>query len=673
ALAGGDAKHPLVRAAAKDLLRARGRCLVVAGEPLPAEAHALVHRINAQLGAPGKTMVYIEPVCGDVDCTRSMRELAADMDAGKVEALLILGGNPVYDAPADVPLARLLPRVRFTMHHAARPNETAAACAWTVPETHFLEHWSDARAFDGTASVVQPLVAPLHAGISPHEMLALLLAPVGGAPRDWIRSQWLREAPGLATEELWRSILRDGVVADSAFRPVQVSARDVALDMPNAAQGWTLVLRSDQSLRDGEFANNAWLQEIPRTHSKITWDNAAYVSPASAKALGVDTGDKVEITANAARIEAPVWVLPGQPDDTVAIALGNGRRRAGRVGNGVGVDAYPLRASVNPWSTEGAKVRRIQGSHEFAATQTHADMHRRDVVRRLNVPEAQRLFGKPIDDGNPPESLWPEWTYPGYRWAMVVDLTSCIGCNACTIACQAENNIPTVGKDEVRRGREMHWIRVDRYYEGSPQRPRTHFQPVPCMQCEKAPCEPVCPVGATVHDSEGINVQVYNRCVGTRFCSNNCPYKVRRFNFLHYAKRDGEPPLDARNPEVTLRMRGVMEKCNYCLQRIARARIETEREGRRIRDGEVVTACQAACPTRAITFGDLSDPDSAVSRAKRSPLDYALLKDLSTKPRTTYHAKVINPNVEVEAPVKEEPREPAERPVPPPGSGQRGD
>jgi Fe-S-cluster-containing dehydrogenase component len=331
-------------------------------------------------------------------------------------------------------------------------------------------------------------------------------------------------------------------------------------------------------------------------------------------------------------------------------------------------------------------VRRLEGHHEFATTQTHADMHDRDPVRRLSMAEAERLREAPPEHEPPPETLYPEWTYPGYRWAMVVDLTSCIGCNACTIACQAENNIPTVGKEEVRRGREMHWIRVDRYYEGVAANPRTHFQPVPCMQCENAPCEVVCPVGATVHDSEGINVQVYNRCVGTRFCSNNCPYKVRRFNFLHYTKRDGEPPLDARNPEVTLRMRGIMEKCNYCLQRITRARIETEREGRRIEDGEVVTACQAACPTLAITFGDLADPKSAVSQAKRSPLDYALLRELNTRPRTTYHARVLNPNPELDPhpgplPGEREKSElrqeekgppPWDRPVPPAGPGQRG-
>jgi molybdopterin-containing oxidoreductase family iron-sulfur binding subunit len=675
AIGGNRIEDATLAASARDLQAHRGRCVVVPGESLPPEAHALAHRINAQLGAVGSTVEYIAPVCGDVDCTHSLQELAADMAAGKVDTLLILGGNPVYDAPGDVPFRELLGHVPFSVHHALRPDETSAACTWHAPLTHFLEHWSDTRAFDGTASIVQPVVAPLHGGISAHELVAMLLAPVTGGPRDWVRAQWLGPSIDDAGEQRWRAMLRDGVVPDSAAQPLQVSARDVTLDAPAAAKSWTLVFRPDQSLHDGEFANNAWLQEIPRTHSKLVWDNAAYLSAASAKSLGVEIGDRIEIASGKSRVVAPVWILPGQPDDTITLPLGNGRSRVGRVGNGVGFDAYPLRPAAACWAAPAASVRKVEGEHVFATTQNHDEMAEREPVRRFDVGEVRKRGDKPIEDTAPPETLYPEWTYPGYRWAMVVDLTSCIGCNACTIACQAENNIPTVGKDEVRRGREMHWIRVDRYYEGSRAKPRTHFQPVPCMQCENAPCELVCPVGATVHDSEGINVQVYNRCVGTRFCSNNCPYKVRRFNFLHYTKRDGEPPLDARNPQVTLRMRGIMEKCNYCLQRITRARLETEREGRRIKDGEVVTACQAVCPTRAITFGDLSDPQSAVSKAKRSPLDYALLRELNTRPRTTYHAKVVNPNPDIplgeggsEGPSKP----PWDRPVGPITPGERG-
>jgi molybdopterin-containing oxidoreductase family iron-sulfur binding subunit len=388
---------------------------------------------------------------------------------------------------------------------------------------------------------------------------------------------------------------------------------------------------------DGRFANNTWLQELPRSDSKLTWDNAALVSPASAVELGVATGDIVDITLDGRALRAPVWVTPAQPDASIALPLGYGRTRAGSIGNGVGFNAYALRTAENPSSASGATVTKAVGRHEFATTQDHARMEGRDLARQVPLSRIGELQPQRAHD-----SLYPGWPYDGYRWAMAIDLNSCIGCNACTIACQAENNIPTVGKDQVIAGREMHWIRVDRYYE----RGRSLFQPVPCMHCENAPCEYVCPVEASVHDSEGLNLQVYNRCVGTRFCSQNCPYKVRRFNFLDHTPR-AETLKAQLNPEVTVRMRGVMEKCTYCVQRITRARIEAEKQGRRIRDGEVVTACQAACPTGAIVFGDLSDAQSLVSHAKRSPLDYALLAELNTRPRTSYAARVVNRNPEL--------------------------
>jgi len=637
----GAADLPLVRTAAQDLLAHRGRALVVAGESLPPAAHALVHRLNAQLGAAGATVAYIEPVAGDVNCGASLRELVTDLDAGRVEALVILGGNPAYDAPADAGFAAALRRASRTLHQGLYEDETAALCAWHVPEAHYLEDWSDARAFDGTASVVQPLIAPLHGALSRHEVMALL-AGAPERPRDLVRTQWRGQGAAADFDESWRAALREGVIPGTEFRPVAATARRVDFTPPPAVTGtWSVVVRPDPCVRDGAFANNAWLQELPKPHSKLTWDNAAFMSAGSAAKAGVKTGDMVEIASGDGRVEAPVWILPDHADGAVTLALGFGRARAGRVGNGVGVDAYALRTFAAPW-TAGAAVRKAAGRHAFATTQNHDRMEGREPVRVVRADEAAR--GARIPDETPKESLYPPWTYDSYRWGMAIDLNACIGCNACTIACQAENNIPTVGAEQVRRGREMHWIRVDRYYEGPAKDPRTYFQPVPCMQCEDAPCEAVCPVGATVHDSEGINVQVYNRCVGTRFCSNNCPYKVRRFNFLHFAAGPGEPPLEARNPEVTVRMRGVMEKCNYCLQRITRARIETDREGRRIADGEVVTACQAACPTRAITFGDLADPQSAVSAAARSPLRYALLAELNTRPRTTYLARVVNPH-----------------------------
>jgi molybdopterin-containing oxidoreductase family iron-sulfur binding subunit len=495
-----------------------------------------------------------------------------------------------------------------------------------------MEHWSDARALDGSASIVQPLIAPLYGGVSPHELLSLLL---GGSTNGHaiVRETW-RDID-------WEASLRQGLIAGTAFKPQLPPLKSISLGEEPTVGGWTVRFVADQSVLDGRFANNAWLQELPRSHTKLTWDNAALLSPASAGTLGVATGDLLEIGVGERRLVAPAWTLPGHADDTVTLALGYGRTRAGSVGNAVGFDTYRIRALRNPWSVEGATVRKAPGRHEFATTQNHARMEGRDLARHVTLQDLIEK-GKAWAEETPRNSLYPEWPYQGYRWAMVVSLNTCIGCNACTIACQAENNIPVVGKDEVIAGREMHWIRVDRYYEEG----RTLFQPVPCMHCENAPCEYVCPVGAAVHDSEGLNVQVYNRCVGTRFCSQNCPYKVRRFNFLEYSKT--EESLGAqKNPEVTVRMRGVMEKCTYCVQRITRARIEANKEERRIRDGEVITACQAACPTGAIVFGDLNDPGSAVNRAKRSPLRYDLLAELNTRPRTSYEGRVINRNPEI--------------------------
>jgi Fe-S-cluster-containing dehydrogenase component len=625
---------------ARALAARPGRALVVAGESLTPQAHALVHALNARLGASGKIVAYIEPVVGDVSCAASIAELAHDIEAGAVGALVILGGNPAYDAPADLGFAELIGKVPFSLHLAQAANETTRRCRWTVPGTHFLEQWSDARAHDGTASIVQPLIAPLTGGISAHELLATLLGTQAASPLEIVRAQWAaRFAPGPG-DESWREALREGIVRGTESQPLALSARPVRYAPASADEGWTLLLHADPSVRDGDHADSAWLQELPRPHSKLTWDNAIYASPAAARRLGAATGDLLEIGSNERRIRGPLWVLPGQSDATLSVALGYGRREAGEVGRNVGFDAYPLRSAANPWCVPGVTVQRVAGRHAFATTQQHARMDERDPVKRMRL--ADLVAGARIPDETPRESLYPDWPYEGYRWAMSIDLGACIGCSACTIACQAENNIPVVGKDQVRAGREMHWIRVDRYYEGEAESPRTHFQPVPCMHCERAPCEEVCPVGATVHDAEGLNVQVYNRCVGTRFCSQNCPYKVRRFNFLAVSARSWEPPLEARNPEVTVRMRGVMEKCNYCQQRIVRARIEADRENRRLREGEVVTACQAVCPTKAIVFGDLNDPQSAVAAARRSPRQYALLAELNTRPRTTYLAKVID-------------------------------
>ncbi|HEX4928384.1 MAG TPA: 4Fe-4S dicluster domain-containing protein [Burkholderiales bacterium] len=613
------------KAILEDLKKNRG--VILAGESLSPQAHARVHRLNGELGA---SVSYVPPA--QIDAL-PLPPLVEDMRAGRVKLLLILEGNPAYDAPADLAFAEALAAVPLSVHLSLYFDETSARSTWHVPATHFMEHWSDARAFDGTAAIVQPVIAPLYDGVSPHEMVSLVLQE-SRRGYDIVRETW-RDID-------WPAALRSGVVPESASRTVKVAPRSV--DMPRAAprEGWSVRFVPDQSVLDGRFANNAWLQELPRSESKITWDNAALLSPASAKTLGVAVDDMLEISLGERRLLAPVWLVPGHADGTVTLALGYGRTHAGSVGNGVGFNAFLLRTSTSLWKAHGVSLRKAPGHHGFATTQNHARMEGRDLARHVRLEELVKK-GKAWDEETPRHSLYKEWPYEGYRWAMVVSLNNCVGCNACTIACQAENNIPVVGREEVIAGREMHWIRVDRYYQQHDYGEVTLFQPVPCMHCENAPCEYVCPVEAAVHDSEGLNLQVYNRCVGTRFCSQNCPYKVRRFNFLQYSSHD-ENLKAQKNPEVTVRRRGVMEKCTYCVQRIQRARIEAEKANRRIADGEVITACQAACPTGAIVFGDLNDPGSAVNRAKRSPLEYDLLAELNTRPRTSYEGRVLNRN-----------------------------
>jgi molybdopterin-containing oxidoreductase family iron-sulfur binding subunit len=623
-------KGPRYQAIWKDLQANRG--VILAGESLSPAAHALVHRLNAELRAP---VDYLPPV--DETDAAPLAELVRDMRGGEVQVLVMLGGNPAYDAPADVEFARALAGVPLAVHLSLYYDETSAAATWHVPATHFMEHWSDARAYDGSAAIVQPLIAPLYDGVSPHELLSLLLGD-GRSGYDLVRAQW-RGAD-------WDAALRGGVVPGSAFRPVAVTPRSTELPKVEPTPGWSVRFVADQSVLDGRFANNGWLQELPRSDSKLTWDNAALLSPASAAALGIATGDRLQIAAGERKLVAPAWVEPGHAEATITLALGYGRTRAGRVGDNVGCNAYALRTTAAAWSAANVQVAKAPGRHEFATTQNHARMEGRDLARSLDI--ADWVPGAKVFESDEPEhSLYPAWPYEGYRWAMSIDLNTCIGCNACTIGCQAENNIPVVGKEQVIAGREMHWIRVDRYYQNEGDDERTLFQPVPCMHCENAPCEYVCPVEAAVHDSEGLNVQVYNRCVGTRFCSQNCPYKVRRFNFLEYSSEE-EPLKAQKNPEVTVRMRGVMEKCTYCVQRITRGRIEAEKRGERIRDGEVVTACQAACPTGAIVFGDLNDPKSRVNERKASPLAYHLLAELNTRPRTGYEGRLTNRNADLD-------------------------
>ena len=657
-------------AVAADLREHAGRSLVVPGDHQAASVHALVHAMNERLGAFGKTVTHRDPAeVEPVAQAESLNRLVADMRAGRVDLLFILGGNPVYDAPADIGFADALTmHVPLRIHWGLYADETAALCHWHIPALHELESWSDARARDGAVTILQPLTAPLYGGHSVHELLAWINDADTRSDYEIVRAYWRERYSGPDFDAFWRRSLRDGLVADSTLPPRRLAVRaDLATALPPAALpdgSLEIQFRPAYAVWDGRYANNAWLQELPDPLSKLTWDNPVWISPVTAARFGLRNGQYVELVYRGRALTAPVWIMPGHADGTITLHLGYGRTQAGRVGSGVGADVNALRTSAAPWSDYGLSVRLPEtgaawfarsGEPRFAAlptTQQHHTIHGRDLVQVV-APEALVRRGAATPAEALPKSLYAAYPETGNAWGMVIDLNVCTGCSACVIACQAENNIPVVGRDEVLRGREMHWLRVDRYYAGTPDNPTVHFQPVPCMHCQNAPCEPVCPVHASVHDSEGLNDQVYNRCVGTRFCQSNCPYKVRRFNFYEYARapatNEGAPIMAAlRNPDVTVRSRGVMEKCTYCVQRISAARIEAEKDGRPIRDGDVVTACQAVCPTRAIVFGNISDPDSAVARLRKEPQHYALLAELGTRPRTTYLAKVRNLDTEAD-------------------------
>ena len=648
-------------AVVSDLQSHRGRALVTVGEEQSASVHTLVHRINKALGAVGQTLELIDPVDPDpVDQTRSLAELCEAMRSGSVEVLVISGANPVYDAPADLGFAEALEHVPTRIHHGLYDDETADRCHWHLPGTHVLEEWSDARAHDGTASLIQPLIAPLYGGRSLHELLALAAGDETTSGYEIVRDFWSRELPGAVTfDSRWREWLHAGVIPDTAFPTRNRTASDAPLEFAEAGPpaGLEVVFRTDPTIGDGRLANCAWLQELPKPLTLTTWDNTAWISAATAAELGIENGDELRLRAADAEATSAAWIVEGQPDGTITVHLGYGRRRAGSVGTGAGTDLYPLRTVDSPWLRTDVTVERTGERIAIACTQTHHSMEGRDIVRTQKVSELRAEDGHDAAHGEEaegghgshhPDLLTPH-EYDGHAWGMVIDIASCTGCSACVVACQSENNIPVVGKEEVLLGREMHWLRVDRYYEEQEGEQRVHHQPVPCMHCEQAPCEVVCPVAATTHSDEGLNEMTYNRCVGTRYCANNCPYKVRRFNFFQYADTRTESLALLANPDVTVRTRGVMEKCTYCVQRINQARIEAKREGREVREGEVVTACQATCPAQAISFGDLNDPDSAVSRARRDARNYGLLEELNTKPRTTYLTQVTNPNEELGA------------------------
>jgi molybdopterin-containing oxidoreductase family iron-sulfur binding subunit len=731
--AGESSLHGL-DAVARDLQQHKGASIVIAGREAPAAVHALAHAMNAALGNVGKTVLYSDPIeANSVDQRQSLQELVNDIDGGKVEMLVIVGGNPVYNTPADQKLDQdRLFKTKLRIHLSQYKDETSELCHWHIPETHYLEAWSDTRSFDGTVSIVQPLIEPLYQNKSAHELLAVFTPKYDQKPYEIIREYWTasrqsavgsrqsatasqqsvggsRESAGGATavarptpdpaatppadfDAWWRQCVHDGFIPNTALAAKTVSANSgtgnqtnaggtpaVPVNSGNSSPGsgsFEIVFRTDPTIYDGRFANNGWLQELPKPLTKITWDNAALISPNTAKQLGItktigEKGgdihvDTLKITHAGKTISeaVPTWITPGHPDGVVTLHLGYGRRRAGRVGNDHGFNAYEIRTSGSPWSASGVQVEKGADQHLLAVTQLHFNLEDRDFskedrdILRSQTLEEYLHHGADNHETHVPkedETLYDPKLYDykeqgmGYAWGMAIDLNNCVGCNACTIACQSENNIPVVGKEQVVRSREMHWIRLDTYFKGDdPSNPEsTNFMPVPCMHCENAPCEPVCPVHATVHSAEGLNDMVYNRCVGTKYCSNNCPYKVRRFNFLLY--QDWETPTYQlmRNPDVSVRSRGVMEKCTYCVQRIQGAKIQSELEGRKVRDGEIVTACQAVCPTEAIVFGDVNDPNSKVSKLKAEQRNYGLLADLNTKPRTSYLSALRNPNPEI--------------------------
>ena len=663
-VSGAEADHPghaqWVKSLVADLQKHRGSSIVLAGEHQPPSVHALAHALNHALGNVGKTVIYTDPVEADPgNQLASLRDLVEDMKAGRVDLLVVVDSNPVFTAPVDLSFSEHFLKVRLRVHLSLYQDETAVLCHWHVPQAHYLESWSDARAFDGTTTILQPLIAPLYDGKSAHRLLSALLGRPERPSHDIVREYWEKQNLSGDFENSWQTALHDGLLAGTALPPKQVSlkrdflgqgAGEVPAVAGSGTPGLEIVFRPDPTIWDGRFANNGWLQELPKPLTKLTWDNAALLSPATAERLGLADQDLVELRYRDRMVPAPVWIQPGHADDSVTVHLGYGRTHAGQVGAGVGFNAYALRTSDRPWFDSGLAIRKTGGQYPLASTQLHHNMEDRHLVRVGTLEEFQHNpnFAHEVEHETSPHlSLYPEHKYEGYAWGMAVDLNRCTGCNACVVACQAENNIPVVGKVEVARGREMHWLRIDRYYRGSLDHPEVYHQPVMCMHCENAPCEVVCPVAATVHSSEGLNEMVYNRCVGTRYCSNNCPYKVRRFNFFAYS--DYETPVLKllRNPDVTVRTRGVMEKCTYCVQRINVARIDAKKEDREIRDGEIVTACQAACPAQAITFGNINDPKSQVSQLKADPRNYGLLEDLNTRPRTTYLARLRNPNPEL--------------------------
>jgi len=668
---GGDEFIP---ALAADLMAHHGTGVILVGPGQAPEVHALAAVLNQGLGATGSTLRYTQvPDPDRAGHFEGITALTARMKAGEVETLVILGGNPIYDAPADLSFADALDSVPNRVHLSMYDDETSKACTWHLPRAHTLESWGDGRAWDGTICFQQPLIEPLYGGRSLLEVAALLAGNGNTSGYELVRETAATNLTGGDFDTDWKRALHDGVIGGTAWPDADIAldgsglagagaslAAMVGVAAPTASAP-ELVLTPDRKLYDGRWANNAWQQELPDTVTKITWDNVAQIAPPTARELGLSEGDVVEITAAGSAIELPVSIIPGQAPATLSVTLGYGRTAAGSVGNGVGADTYRLRSAAAPWMVPEVGVQKMGSNTVLANTQDHFAIDpigfgaRNDRITTL-VREASldHYLADPdvihhMDHHPPLISLWKDHQYEGEQWGMAIDLNACNGCNACVVACQAENNVPVVGREQVINQREMHWLRIDRYFKTKPgvgpldvDDAEMVFQPMTCVQCENAPCEQVCPVAATQHTEDGINAMVYNRCIGTRYCSNNCPFKVRRFNFFNYHKDLTDTEQLQFNPEVTVRSRGVMEKCTYCVQRIQKVRIGARNDNRPIADGEIVPACAQTCPTNAIAFGDLNDEKSEVSRLREDKRSYATLTELNIRPRTQYMARLTN-------------------------------
>lgn len=649
-----------IRIAAGDLLKAGKNSLIVVGKRQPPALHALAFTINSALGNIGNTIRYQEVEDTAMPNSGELNDLVSRMNNGQINTLVILGSNPVYNAPVDLEFGNALKKISHTIHLSPYLDESSNICEWHIPQAHYLETWGDARAADGTLSIIQPLIEPLYGGKSAFEMLDLIVNGADTRGYDIIRERWQKILSG-DFESNWAMTLNAGLLADSAKPPVIPQAAESAiwgyvnanpLKRPTPdTNNLEINFYPSCNVYDGRFANNGWLQELPNNITRLTWDNAAIISPKTAGELRLSNTDVVSLNYAGRSIETPIWILPGQADNSVALDLGYGRKLSGLVGNNTGFDVYPLRLSQALHFGDGLTIKKTGQTYLLANTQEHHSLEGRPIIREATLAfyKENPEFATEMVEAPPNKSLWDEHKYGGpYQWGMAIDLNTCIGCHACTIACQSENNIPIVGKEQVHNSRAMHWLRIDRYFAGDVTDPEIQFQPMMCQHCEMAPCEQVCPVNASVHDSEGLNLQVYNRCIGTRYCSNNCPYKVRRFNFFNYTRSMPEPIRMTQNPDVTVRGRGVMEKCTYCLQRIVEAKDKARQENRTVQDGELITACAQTCPVDAIVFGNLADPESRVSHIKKQNRNYQVLAEYNTRPRTSYLAKLRNPNQELE-------------------------